>query len=642
MPPMNRTFRPILLLLPLIFSLSTPSWARLVIGVTPAVTPGAGDRRTLDDCAELLGNQLGEAVYLRSIDSEAQMVDWVARFRELDAALITSQAFATGPAGELVKVTDLAGDGEPGLVVVTYAGQSPERIDRLRTLSQLPRTEPGRRLLQRAAPRTPPPAPRAVYGESLLSPAMSPQTPAASPAQPERARPLPKAEIPADTPPLPRTAPVQPVAAAPPAPASPPAQAPPTVMPTVSATQPATAPTPPAAIVQAPITAPEKPVMLAPATPTSPAAPAKASRLRLVFFVSLILITGILLKLALLVRHWRRHRGAGRPVSPPAVFTARPLDPPPAIQPPSVAAPDLPAVPPPLPLGPGVAVVASAPIPLDFPELPPPWETQDWARPLPPLDVEEIVSLEDLVLETGSGTLDAETLPHLLQHCAGLAEPVVMTIRTPHRETHLHFSAGKISHVGVVYPRAVVSFAEKTGQMMVRDSLLSAAKLDQALEIVRRNPGNGLGAALRTVDALDPEGYRSILNRHAKTQLFFLLLFPEGEYLVAPPKQAATDDEAIALEIDALLSDADYHQAEWTAIRKDLPGLTTAVTLLPDGREKLGKLQLSSAQMQLLEQIDGSQPLDALCATTTLPDYETCRFLYMMTRIGVLSVTPIS
>lgn len=623
----NRTLHRLPLLLLLIISLATPAWARLVIGVTPAVIPGSGDRRTLDDCAELLGNQLGEAVYLRSIDNEAQLIDWVARFRELDAALITPKAFGASPVGELVKVTDLASDDGPGLIVVTYAGQSAERIERLRALIDLPRTEPGRRLLQRSAPSTPPPSPRAVYGESLLSPSLSPQTPGASSPQPERARPLPKIEVPAVASPPPRPAPVQPAPVAPQAPARPAVSAPATVV-----APPATAPALPVAATPTPA----KPVILAPTAPASPpaaaptaapAAPVKASRLRLVFFFSLILVTGILLKLALLVRHWRHNRAARTPTPPPVAFPASTPDPAPAFQPspaePAKAQPKL------------DSAFTGEPLP----DLPSTWESIGLPPVLPPLaEEEEVISLAGSELEPKSGNVDAEILPHLLRHCAELDEPAVMAIRTPHRETRLHFNAGKVSHVEVVYPDAGVCYAEKTGQLMVRDNLLSAAKLDQALEIVRRNPGHGLGAALGTIGALEPEGFRTILTRHAKTQFFFLLLFPEGEYRLEHHAKASAEDEAVGLEIDALLSDADYHQAEWAAIRKELPGLTTAVAFLPDGRDKLEKLQLSPAQLQLLAKIDGCQTLDALCATTNLPDYETCRFLYMMTRVGVLSV----
>ncbi|GEM_PF-5804405 len=635
----------LLLLLP-----ATPALARLVIGVTPANTPGAGDRRTLDDCAELLGNQLGEAVYLRSIDSEALLIDWVARFRELDAALITPQAF-TGSAGALVKVTDLTIDGGPALVVVTYAGQSPGRIERLRGLHQLPRTEPGRRLLQRSGPPAPAPSPRAANGEALLPAPPAVHKQGGTPPPSIRSAPMPKEATQEISPPA-RTLSVQPAAVAPQA--SAPAKTPapiavtPAASPPSAVAPPVTAPVQPAAVPPTPATtqvmAPAAPAPPAKAAVAEPPAPtAKSSRLRLVFFVSLVLITGILLKLALLVRHWRRNRTGQVPVPPPAAFiSAEPAAP--AVQPTPAKTAALPAEPPPLPSRLDVVAAELPPIPANFPELPPPWETRDWAQPLPSfaVETEEIVPLEEIVTEEASGHLDAEVLPRLLQQCAAHVEPVALHIRTPHREMCLCFSGGLITHVEVDYPGAGVLFAEKTGQLMIRDNLLAVANLDQAQELMRRKPEDGLGAALRTIGALEPEGYRTILSRHAKTQLFFLLLFPEGEYRLEYQAKEPAVDEAIALEIGALLSDADYHQAEWAAIRKDLPGLTTAVALLPDGREKLPKLQLSSAQLQLLEKIDDHQTLDALCALSTLPDYETCRFLYMMTRIGVLCPNTLS
>jgi len=332
MSPVNRALRPLFPLLLLTFSLATPAWARLIIGVTPTATPGAGDRRTLNECAELLGNQLGEAVYLRSIDNEALLIDWVARFRELDAALITTKAFAASSAGDLVKVTNLAVDGGQSLTVVTYAGQSSTRIVRLRALSQLPNSEPGRKLLQHSRPSMPATSSQAINGSTLLTPTTPPQAsmvPASTPTQvassplppKDRATTQPEPELPRISTAR-QTTPVQKIPSVKQTQLVSPFKAPPAAVP-IPTVDPAIQPeTPTAVTTHSKASAPSPPIQPATVTPAAvPQAQTKLSRPRFTFFVSLILITGIFLKLALLLRHWRRNRAVRVSTPPPVAST---------------------------------------------------------------------------------------------------------------------------------------------------------------------------------------------------------------------------------------------------------------------------------------------------------------------------------
>jgi len=177
---------------------------------------------------------------------------------------------------------------------------------------------------------------------------------------------------------------------------------------------------------------------------------------------------------------------------------------------------------------------------------------------------------------------------------------------------------------------------------MVREGMLAETQRDQALELIGRQEGLRLAAALQQLGILDLEALRHVLAKQAKTTLFALILFAAGEYRIEADSNAIPAEESIALQAEELIREAAHHQAEWTAIRKVLPSLDTLLDFSPEGRDKLDQVRLSVHQQLLLSQVDGQTPVGTLCNASTMMDYEVCRFLYLMVKAGVLQAVPAS
>lgn len=245
---------------------------------------------------------------------------------------------------------------------------------------------------------------------------------------------------------------------------------------------------------------------------------------------------------------------------------------------------------------------------------------------------------DELIVERGR--LGKTKVPALLKRCAELPQPVVLRVRTRETDICVHFAAGQICHA---YFRDWHLSGEnrqwdKLGYLMVREGLISDTQRDQARELIENHPELRLAEALRQLGYIDLAGLRNILARQAKTTVFFLTLFPEGEYRIEADIGTIPAEESIALQIDTLIREASQHQSEWTAIRKVLPKLDTTLDFNVDGHDKLEQVKLSSHQHLLLSQVDGKTPVGQLCSTSTLTNYEACRFLYLMVKAGVLRI----
>lgn len=125
-------FRPPALLLGLLLLLPMTAQARLTLGWVPgaAVLGSEAQARRL---AAQLETQLAEPVLLRSFSNEAQLHQWLHRYRMVDLAPLSEDYFRTLPAGQLRPLARL-GSGPAAAHLVVRQGLDSEQQLQLRTL----------------------------------------------------------------------------------------------------------------------------------------------------------------------------------------------------------------------------------------------------------------------------------------------------------------------------------------------------------------------------------------------------------------------------------------------------------------------------------------------------------------------------
>lgn len=654
-----------------------PALARLVVGVSPAVSRGATDRDLLAALESAWSASLGQPLQLRSLDSEAAVLEWLLRFRELDAAVVSRRQLQSLPAGTLINLGNLP--GPEATVLVSHHGVAPQRVAELRdSFRALVENSGSASLLTRlggGAARTVPvekafqattPAPGSILQkpEPSAAPAPTSVTPPPVPA-------------PASAP-APAKAPVSPQAAK-----SPPPRAP------ILATPPAT---------------PQQP----PPTAATPTAPPRRST-RLAVFAALIILAGMTVKLFLLARHWqdKKKRVTAPPETPSAEVLAPPRKTTPAPRTPRPrparqlsTEPTAETVVPPTP-----ELVAELPVLSGLPsgnELPPLTEPSlrdelppldalpalnEFSEPddlpsfgelpgpndLPALDelpepddlpafgelpepddlptfdepplqetassVVPVAEVNDNVIETGE--LSNGMVPALLRRCATMSDTVTLRVRRRGSEKCVRFARGQILHSSSRELRDTGSSRQwhKLGYLMIRDGYLTETQRDQALERVDQGLSSCFCTALLELGSIDQASLQETLSRQAKNILFGLVLFPEGEYRIEANSEPVPEEELVALDFADLLREASLHQSEWTAIRKVLPNLGVLLDYTDQGREKLAQARMSVHQQLLLWRVDGKTPLGALFLESTMMDYEVARFAFLMVKSGVLRVT---
>lgn len=587
----------------LFVALTTPAQARLTLGISP--TAGLTDKgqTNLTRLEEELSRSFKEEVVIRTFGNDAELGNWLLRFQEIDAAIVSAEFVKKQPAGTLLILADLHGTDKQKrpLALVIRRNLSLARSSKikelvlkvssagngqiaLKNLGLLGFTEPG----TLPAPSTKKPlaaTTKPITGQGDRETKLGRQTSATPSAQPDSTAAGSSGETSViktakeiHSPPT-KTALSEDVSAEVKPKSS---QSPKIVIAEVVREK---------AEASAGLKEESKAEPLASSKEKAPTPPQEklAPDKRRLVFVALLILLAITVKSALLIMRWKHKKK-----------TPAPQQEAPTIEPLLI---------------------------------------RDTATAQPPPLSSEIAFSEDpeaLVIEAGK--LGPGKVPTLLKRCADLPEPVILQVSKGPLEKWVYFAGGQVSGTSILVSGTEESGAwrDKLGNLLIREGLISEAEQDQGMALARQTPGLRFAEALLRLGLIELAKLRTTLTRQAKTTIYSLILFQEGRYQVVAGDGGLPPEESVALEVVNLLREASHHKAEWTGIRQALPHLNTVLNFSADGRSKLEKVTLSPQQKAILELVDGQRSINDLCSASAMLDYEIYRFLYMMVKAGVI------
>ncbi len=592
----------------LLVALCLPAQARITIGMMTESLSGV-DRTSLDQLGRELARIDGTSFQIRRFEDAAAISNWLLRFQEIEAAVVTAEFIKQQPAGALKHLADVhAGDSATPLLLVVRNNLSSDLTIRIKTtFLKLNASDGGLKILEKLglAGVTPPGEAFKRKTVKLAQPLTQPskKKTVSPPVLTEKQPAEPKAlktvviapERPGEgqlTPAMVKGQPAETKAATS-------ETAPETIAKADGKSDPAAEPSQ-SPILQEPVKAEEAVTVKLAETNKTPESktesikqeplteslsPKPAINKRLVIFAALILLLAILLKACLFAMRWQHKRKSS--------FSFN-------------ETPELGAV---LKRDEEILAVAVK---------------------------KNTSTAEELVVETGH--LGPGKVPALLKRCADLPRPVILKITKGSNEKLVYFAGGQVSGALTQDARTSGSGARwnKLGNLLIREGMITKEQSDQGINLLMKEPGLRFGEALLKLRLIDLAGLRHALARQAKVTIYSLILFPEGHYQVFADDGSLPPEESVSLEISHLLREASHHQSEWTAIRQALPNLNTLLDFTPDGSSKLENVSISAQQQAALSFIDGQQTINDLCVESSMMDYEVYRFLYLMTKAGVL------
>jgi hypothetical protein len=174
---------------------------------------------------------------------------------------------------------------------------------------------------------------------------------------------------------------------------------------------------------------------------------------------------------------------------------------------------------------------------------------------------------------------------------------------------------------------------ERLGELMLRRGRITLRQLADAGKALV--PGKRLGAVLVEQGALSPKDLVRSVVEHTQEIIYGAFQWVEGRYRL---DDGGDTKESIKLNISTpeVIIEGIRRIDAWTRIDRAVGGLGAEYERSPEYEALLGKASVVAEKMELLADLATPRTVEAICAASTLPDFEVCRTLWAYRVIGAI------
>jgi hypothetical protein len=174
---------------------------------------------------------------------------------------------------------------------------------------------------------------------------------------------------------------------------------------------------------------------------------------------------------------------------------------------------------------------------------------------------------------------------------------------------------------------------DRLGELLLRQGQISLRQYVDAGKAI--GPGKRLGAILVEQGVLTPKGLVKGVVEHTQEIIYGAFQWTEGHYRFQP---GTSPPEAITLKISTpdLIIEGIRRVQSWSRISRGVGDLTARYERADDYEATLAQMGLSFEKLSILTSLNGTQDVEAICSTSTLPDFEVCRTLWAFRVLGVI------
>ncbi|MBI3932915.1 MAG: DUF4388 domain-containing protein [Acidobacteria bacterium] len=175
---------------------------------------------------------------------------------------------------------------------------------------------------------------------------------------------------------------------------------------------------------------------------------------------------------------------------------------------------------------------------------------------------------------------------------------------------------------------------DRLGELLLRQGRISFKQYVEAGKAVV--PGKRLGAILVEQGVLGPKDLVKAVVDHTQEIIYGAFLWTEGHYRLKPGLDSA---ESITLKMSTpdLILEGIRRIDAWSRVDRGVGGLLAVYARSADYEKILAQMTLSFEKLSLLTALNEPRTVEAICADSSLPDFEVCRTVWAFRVIGVLS-----
>ncbi len=224
------------------------------------------------------------------------------------------------------------------------------------------------------------------------------------------------------------------------------------------------------------------------------------------------------------------------------------------------------------------------------------------------------------------GNLREASLADVLQLLALGRKSGCLSVSDRNNFGQIYFDQGMISYAAIVNRR------DRMGDLLVKNSIISAEELSAAVgEQVGQNPPR-LGEILIRRGSITRKQLEHYIRIQIEEAVYFLFTWNQGTFYFEPGETPDPADVTVSINPEGLLLEGARRVDEWTLIEKKVaPDLVFAVDRSHGEPEAA---ELTEAQRRILPLIDGRRSVRDIIEDSGLLEFETCKAVFGLVQAG--------
>ena len=173
---------------------------------------------------------------------------------------------------------------------------------------------------------------------------------------------------------------------------------------------------------------------------------------------------------------------------------------------------------------------------------------------------------------------------------------------------------------------------DRLGELLLRQGRISLQQFVDASKGVR--PGRRLGAVLVEQGVMTPKELIAAVVDHTRHIICSAFQWREGHFRLDPGRES--EDITLRMNTPDLLVGGIRRIESWSRVARGVGGLDTCYQCQPGYATVAASMQLAPEERELLGGLHEPRSVAAICALSSLPDFEVCRLLWAFRVAGLV------
>ncbi|MEO7965522.1 MAG: DUF4388 domain-containing protein, partial [Gemmatimonadaceae bacterium] len=227
------------------------------------------------------------------------------------------------------------------------------------------------------------------------------------------------------------------------------------------------------------------------------------------------------------------------------------------------------------------------------------------------------------------GSLREASLPDVLQLLAMGRKTGCLSVTHRQAFGNIYFDRGRISYASIVNRR------DRLGDLLVKNSLITALELEIAVAAQSHEPDRRIGEILVEQRILAREELHQYIKHQIEEAVYYLFTWTQGTFSFESDVRPDAQDILVSINPESLLLEGARRVDEWSLIEKRIPSFDLIFSLDRSHLTTSG-VALTDAQESLVPLIDGERDVAGLVEESGMGEFEVAKSLFGLVTAGFL------